>query len=198
MGTSAMEIYIAIYVGLSVCVALLARYRGRGAVKWFLSSLLLSPLLSLLFVLSKRNRSIRHARPVLKGEVVKPIPTPLFTWPTRGEFDFELVGAEYYQAELQHLVDNHRGEQLDGLPLTAMLIPEDGNPSDGTAVRVDVEGLTVGYLSLVDSKGYHRRMTELKQRVRPTACAALLIAYPTQKSGTDIQHRVKLDLKQFN
>ena len=53
-------------------------------------------------------------------------------------------------------------------------------------------------LSLVDSKGYHRRLTELKQRVRPTACAALLIAYPTQKSGTDIQHRVKLDLKQFN
>ena len=193
-----MEIYIAIYVGLSVCVALLARFRGRGAVKWFLCSLLLSPPLSLLFILSKRNKSIRHARPALRGEVVKPIPTPLFTWPARGQFDFELVGAEYYQAELQHIVDNHRGERLDGLPLTAMLIPEEENRSDDTAVRVDVEGLTVGYLSLVDSKGYHRRMTELKQRVKPTACAALLVVGPTQKNGTHTQHKVMLDLKPFN
>jgi hypothetical protein len=193
-----MEIYIAIYVGLSVCVALLARFRGRGAVKWFLCSLLLSPPLSLLFVLSKRNRSIRHARPALRGEVIKPIPTPLFTWPTRDQYDFELVGGEYYQAELQHIVDNHRGEQLDGLPLTAMLIPEEENRSDNTAVRVDVEGLTVGYLSLVDSKGYHRRMAELKQKVKPTACAALLVVSPTQKDATDTQHRVMLDLKPFN
>lgn len=193
-----MEIYIGIYVGLSVCVALLARFRGRGAIKWFLSSLLLSPPLSLLFVLSKSNKSTRHARPVLRGEVVKPIPTPLFTWPSRGNFDFELVGAEYYQAELQHLADNHRGEQLDGLPLTAMLIPEDENRSDNTAVRVDVDGLTVGYLSLVDSKGYHRRMAELKQKVRPTACAALLVVNPSPKSDAGTHFRIKLDMKSFN
>jgi hypothetical protein len=193
-----MELYVGVYVGLSVCVALLARFRGRGAVNWFLSSLLLSPPLSLLFVLSKSNKSTRHARPALKGEVVKPIPTPLFTWPTRESFDFELVGAEYYQAELQHLADNHRGEQLDGMPLTAMLIPEDENRSDNTAVRVDVDGLTVGYLSLVDSKGYHRRMAELKQKVRPTACAALLVVSPSQNSEAGTQFSVKLDIKPFN
>ena len=193
-----MGIYIGLYVGLSVCVAMLARSRGRGAIYWLLSSLLLSPPLSLMFILSKPNRSIRHARPALRGEVVKPIPTPLFTWPSRRKFDFELVGAEYYQAEHQHIADNHRGKQLDGLPLTAMLIPEDGNRLDDTAVRVDVDGLTVGYLSLVDSKGYHRRMAELKQKIRPTACDALLVASPSQANGTDTQYSVKLDVKPFN
>ena len=193
-----MAIYFGFYIGLSVCVAMLARSRGRGAMNWLLSSLLLSPPLSLLFVLSKHNKSFRHARPALRGEVVKPIPTPLFTWPSRGKFDFELVGAEYYQAEHQHLVGYNRGKQFDGLPLTAMLIPEGSNRLDNTAVRVDVDGLTVGYLSLVDSKGYHRRMAELKQKIRPTACDALLVASPSQANGTDTQYSVKLDVKPFN
>lgn len=53
-------------------------------------------------------------------------------------------------------------------------------------------------LSLVDSKGYHRRMAELKQKIRPTACDALLVASPSQANGTGTQYSVKLNVKPFN
>ncbi|MBY0467083.1 MAG: hypothetical protein K2W33_19255 [Burkholderiales bacterium] len=192
-----MELYIGTYVSCCVCVALLARFRGRSAIKWMISSLLLTPLLSAVLILIQANKSIRHARPTSKGKVVNPIPKPLFTWPERDEYNFELVGTEFYQGELQHIA-NHHGNQQAATPLTAMLIPVDDNRLDDTAVRVDVDGLTVGYLSRIDSKGYHRRMAELKQKVMPTACAAMLVARAARQSGQPAQFTIKLGMKPFN
>lgn len=186
-----MSAYIGVYVALCICVALLAWFRGRSAFKWFVSSLLLTPLLSIVILLAKANNSASHAQPVKGADVVNAPGTPLFTWPKRDEYAIELIGVEFYQAELQRISDNLVGEQSGGTVLTAILVPEDSNRHDDTAVRVEIEGLPVGYLSLADSKGYSRRMTKLKQKLAPTACAAKVL-------GKSNRFRVKLDIKQFN
>ena len=186
-----MSDYIGVYVALCICVALLAWFRGRSAFKWFVSSLLLTPLLSIVLLLAKANNSARHAHPVLGADVVNSTGTPLFTWPKRDEYAIELIGVEFYQTGLQIISDKLLGDQSAGTVLTAMLVPEDSNRHDDTAVRVEIEGLTVGYLSLADSKGYGRRMTGLRQKLAPTACAAKVL-------GKSNRFRVKLDIKQFN
>jgi hypothetical protein len=60
-------------------------------------------------------------------------------------FNAEVVGESNYQANLSKLVG---GRTRDGVEkvMTATLMLEDENPYDRFAVRVDIEGLTVGYL----------------------------------------------------
>jgi len=63
-----------------------------------------------------------------------------------GTFDVAVVGVYFHQEILQKICGNKREE---GMPIykQAMLVPENDNPKDANAVRVDIEGETVGHLS---------------------------------------------------
>lgn len=62
-----------------------------------------------------------------------------------GRFACEVVGESYRQDSLERLGAEARRQRCDWVP--AMLVLEDDNPHDAQAVRVEIAGLHVGYLS---------------------------------------------------
>jgi len=68
-----------------------------------------------------------------------------------GTFSLEVVGVESCQPELEELTFNPLLEEKVWTML-ALLVPEDTNPYDPAAVRVQIVGRTVGYLSRADAR----------------------------------------------
>lgn len=68
-------------------------------------------------------------------------------------FMIGIVGESYRQAAL-HALDHGRLRRGVRVTLTASLIPEPENPYDPQAIRVDIEGAHVGYLSRADAVWY--------------------------------------------
>lgn len=68
-----------------------------------------------------------------------------------GEFDCEVVGESHYQTALERIAG---GRSDDGAEhgCTAVLVPEPQNKHDKNAIRVDIDGVTVGYLSRSDAR----------------------------------------------
>jgi hypothetical protein len=75
------------------------------------------------------------------------------------------------------------------LTRTAILTLENDNPYDGNAVRVDVDGLTVGHLSRNDAKRFRAAYASRSSRQFP--CAALLISL---RGNAASDYGVRLDL----
>jgi len=65
---------------------------------------------------------------------------------TFGRFDVIVVGVSFYQAVLENICGN-RCEIGHDVFTEAEIIPYDDNPHDKNAVRVDINGETVGHLS---------------------------------------------------
>lgn len=88
-----------------------------------------------------------------------------------------VVGESNYQEDLQRLIGFIDGDQQpvkeDGF--TAELILEDDNPYDrGNAVRVDIDGHTVGYLSRNDAADYRQSLSLLKVGRAVGVCSAII------------------------
>lgn len=116
-------------------------------------------------VASKPKR--RVTRPVATA-VAKALATskaqtkPKATARGHGEYSQEVVGESNYQPALRSIRASsekpfHR----------ARLVPEDDNPYDDQAVRVDVSGHTIGYLPRADARRWRKRRT-------PTTCDAFV------------------------
>jgi hypothetical protein len=76
--------------------------------------------------------------------------------PRLARFSMKVVGESNYQANLEAICGK-RTEMGENRVVTAMLILEDSNPHDPNAVRVDIQGKTVGYLSRAAAKKYRKR-----------------------------------------
>src|SRR5947207_8334420 len=63
-----------------------------------------------------------------------------------GAFTLAIVGESHYQQALEQIC-GPRSDEGEDRRVEAGLVLEDGNPYDALAVRVDIQGLTVGYLS---------------------------------------------------
>ncbi len=74
-----------------------------------------------------------------------------------GGFDLEIVGESHYQKHLNKLCGGHTKEGSKK-EVVAELHYEDKNPHDNKAIRVDVNGKTVGYLSREDARYYRKRI----------------------------------------
>jgi len=68
-----------------------------------------------------------------------------------GEYAQEVVGESNYQPALRAI-----RESKDKPFHRARLVPEDTNPYDNQAVRVDVAGKTVGYLPRADARRWRK------------------------------------------
>jgi hypothetical protein len=108
------------------------------------------------------------------GTTAQPTPpqqfTPAFHWPDIGDYDFEVVGESFYQEILKAL---RGGPDEDGIGV-AILVPEDENPHDNKAVKVTVQGLTIGYLSREDARSYRRRLGAKKLGMVPASCGLMI------------------------
>lgn len=66
-------------------------------------------------------------------------------------FDLEVVGEASYQSNLEVICGPKKPEGENKL-VEALLILETNNPHDRNAVRVDIQGKTVGYLPRGEAK----------------------------------------------
>lgn len=73
--------------------------------------------------------------------------------PPEGDFDLEVVGEASYRQNLRSLFGADEGRRY----FQAELCPEPDNPHDPNAVKVLIDGKTVGYLSRRMAQVYKRR-----------------------------------------
>lgn len=118
------------------------------------------------------------------------------TWDDTGDFDFDIVGESNYQPALATLAGTH-GERSPDKEYQAALVPEDDNRYDDKAVRVDINGRTVGYLSKDDARSFRRRLGAKRLTGQTTHCAAVIVGGYRMKNGERASYGVKLDIKPF-
>lgn len=143
------------------------------------------------------NQTAQQQRPAKNRYT---IPEQIHEWPQLNEFDFDIVGEQYYQPAIskiyQSWVSNHKeGDIVD--PLDAYLIPDDNNPYDDKAVRVDIDNYTVGHLNRDDARSFRRRLGAKKLTGQITKCKATITGGHELKNGNTASYGVALDLKPF-
>lgn len=114
-------------------------------------------------------------------------------WPELGEYEFEVVGESYYQDALRSL----HSSASDGI-VTALLVPDDANPHDNQAVRVVVEGQTVGHLSRQDARSFRRRLAAFQLSGAVSTCKARITGGHQLRNGSQASFGLQLDLKPFS
>ncbi len=113
--------------------------------------------------------------------------------PGPGTYEFDIVGESKYQEALESICGG-RTEDGAELQTDAVLFLEDTNPHDNMAVRVDIEGQTVGYLSRKDARSYRNQLQQLGHANITCSCNAMIVG-GWERSRSDRGHfGVKLDL----
>jgi hypothetical protein len=125
-----------------------------------------------------------------------------FNWPEIGEFGFEVVGESNYQAALDKIAANHEYDSEEfrekkHTPITAYLVPESDNPYDDKAIRVDIDGLCVGYLNKQNARIFRRRLGAKKLSGQITCCSACITGGHTVNSKT-FSYGIVLDIQPFD
>jgi len=91
-----------------------------------------------------------------------------------GDFDLEVVGESRYVKHLKKICggyskSGHRKE------VTAELHYEDKNSYDNKAIRVDINGKTVGYLDREDARFYRRKINKTGHEGIIVSCNAVIV-----------------------
>lgn len=150
--------------------------------------------------LKSRTKQPAGNRPQATRSNAPPPPQdgPTYHWAPHKDYDhdFEVVGESNYQAALAKLAGDH-GKQSPDLKTTAKLIPENDNPHDSSAVRVEIGGQTVGYLSRDDARGFRRRLGSKKLSGQITTCGAMIMGGFIGSNGKRASYGVVLDMKPF-
>jgi hypothetical protein len=76
------------------------------------------------------------------------------------EYELNVVGETRYQKALAKICGGHRKDKGHFFKVSATLICEGDNFQDTQAVRVDIYGNTVGYLSRNDACHYRQQLTK--------------------------------------
>ncbi len=114
--------------------------------------------------------------------------------PVSGNFNVDVVGESHYQKQLKKICGG-RTKNGHELEVKAILYCENYNKHDANAVCVQIDGLTVGYLSRADAKEHRAALEEQGIPETPVRCAALIRGGWSRKMGLDKgQFGVMLDL----
>jgi hypothetical protein len=106
-----------------------------------------------------------------------------------GDEEFDIVGELQYQNALAKLAGGYSSDGANEL-CEAHLVPENDNPHDKNAVRVDIQERTVGYLSREHAKAYRKRLGESIGR-----CQAEIVGGWDRGKGDKGFFGVKLDIR---
>lgn len=99
---------------------------------------------------------------------------PAFKVSSTGKYLFEIVGESHYQSALEKICEGRSGES-QSKKATATIVHEDDNPYDNEAIRVDINGLTVGYLSKNDARKYRQALKIMGKAGATATCPALIV-----------------------
>jgi hypothetical protein len=125
------------------------------------------------------------------------IPDSIYHWESTDYYEFEVVGEPHYQTDIASLAGDH-DDKGAAKEYTAMLIPEDSNAYDNKSIRVDIKGLTVGYLSKIDARSFRHRLGAKKLSGQVTSCDAVVKGGHLMRSGKHASYGVSLAIKPFD
>jgi hypothetical protein len=91
--------------------------------------------------------------------------------PGPGTYSIEVVGESHYQAALAAICGGPTEEGADCI-VEATLVHEDDNPYDNQAIRVDIQGKTVGYLSRTNARQFRAKLKEAGYPGITATCSA--------------------------
>jgi hypothetical protein len=109
-----------------------------------------------------------------------------------GEAWVEVVGESHYQRELERIAGGRREDSVH-LVVPALLQREPDNRHDRNAIRVVIEGLTVGYISGDDAEEYQPLLKRLERQGRMAWVRATIVGGWDRGGGDVGSFGVKLD-----
>ena len=108
-------------------------------------------------------------------------------------YSFDVVGESHYQ-ELLESICGGRTKKGHRLEVKACLVPEDDSPRGRNAVRVYIEGLTVGYLHWKFAPIFRQRMEEAGVAGVTAKCKGIIVGGWDRGNGDRGSFGVLLDL----
>jgi hypothetical protein len=115
--------------------------------------------------------------------------------PDAPRYNVKVVGASMYQQDLERLAGG-RSEGGVSVEVLATVVPEPSNPHDRLAMRVDVSGRTVGYLSREDARSYRKRLKAEGLKVEPMGFPGLIVGGWDRGKDDRGHFGLRLDLAQ--
>jgi hypothetical protein len=122
-----------------------------------------------------------------------PTPKPIVDIPGPGSYAVEVVGESNYQEVLEAICGTPTEDGFDFV-VEAVLVHEDDNPYDALAIRVDIKGRTVGYLSRKNAREFRREFAKTGYGGVPAACSARIIGGWNRGADDRGYFGVRLDL----
>jgi len=110
-----------------------------------------------------------------------------------GTYSLDIVGESHYQSSLEKICGG-KTKQGHKKIVQATLIHEDDNPYDDKAIRVDIEGMTVGYLSKTNARKYRKKLENVGHPWITVSCPAMIVGGWDRGGGNKGFFGVKLDL----
>lgn len=112
-----------------------------------------------------------------------------------GLYEVEVKGESHYQANLESLC-GPRKAQGEEMETNATLHLENGNRADRNAVRVEIGGKQVGYLSRPDALTYREELKRVGQaKLQVARCNAVIRGGWRRRNGETGHYGVWLDLR---
>ncbi|MCX7428896.1 MAG: hypothetical protein NTW96_25125 [Planctomycetia bacterium] len=94
--------------------------------------------------------------------------------PGPGTFSIDVVGESKYQPALEFICGGRTGGSQKKT-VEAVLVYEDDNPYDDQAIRVDIQGNTVGYLSRDNARQYRKELKQAGYSAMTATCSARIV-----------------------
>ncbi len=144
----------------------------------------------------RRYRVVVRARPVPQPPLVRALDDEpdYVDLPGPGEFALQIVGESHYQSALAEICGGKCWQGVEQY-VTATLVLEDSNPYDDKAVRVDINGRTVGYLARKAAREYREELRKGGFPHMNGKCQAVIRGGWYRSGGDDTgQFGVRLDL----
>lgn len=110
-----------------------------------------------------------------------------------GTFAVEVVGVSRRQDALIDIVERH-GRSGRTLSVDAQLVPENSNPHDPNAVRVEIDDALIGYLSRDNAARYRADLAAAGTPDAIVQCKARIVGGFETPSGERASFGVRLDL----
>lgn len=114
-----------------------------------------------------------------------------------GTFAVDVVGVSRRQDALVDIVERH-GRHGRTVTIEALLVLEPGNPHDPNAVRVEIDGALVGYLSRDKAVRYRADLAAAGAPQANVRCKARIVGGFETASGERASFGVRLDLPEIS
>ncbi len=110
-----------------------------------------------------------------------------------GTYSVDVVGESHYQQALEGICGG-RTENSQRLVVEAFLVFEDDNPHDSKAVRIFIQGKTVGYLDRETARSFRKQIGAIRMTGVAAKCSAIIVGGWDRGGGDRGYFGVKLDL----